>query len=307
MNNLRKATLLLLFATIFYSCKKDCVPTTWYKDIDGDGKGDPKNTVESCEQPESYVSNADDVLDNEPQGKQTAIVPYRGATWCPPCGQYGEETKAYIESNYDKDEAIIISSQSNDLINPSTTNVAYKFGAAFMANAGSSSIPNMFTTGGGYSTDFYPTENSAANAIDIAMGQASSSQSVEMTADVAIGARLDGNTIKVEVKTKFYKDKPQEHFLSVYILEDLVKADQQHSSQGTVEDMNHNHILRKAANETNYLGESLGKSFSNGEIFEKSISIEIEPAWNTANLKVVALIWEGNGVNAINGKVVHLN
>ena len=39
--------------------------TTWYRDADGDGLGDANDSVEDCNQPEGYVSNADDCVDDD--------------------------------------------------------------------------------------------------------------------------------------------------------------------------------------------------------------------------------------------------
>jgi len=47
----------------------DCegtLPATWYSDVDGDGLGDPNNPVESCEQPNGFVSNNNDTTTAEP-------------------------------------------------------------------------------------------------------------------------------------------------------------------------------------------------------------------------------------------------
>ncbi|MCB9797419.1 MAG: putative metal-binding motif-containing protein, partial [Alphaproteobacteria bacterium] len=38
---------------------------TWYADLDGDGFGDPDNTIESCEQPSGYLSDSSDCYDSD--------------------------------------------------------------------------------------------------------------------------------------------------------------------------------------------------------------------------------------------------
>ncbi|MEZ4240809.1 MAG: putative metal-binding motif-containing protein [Myxococcota bacterium] len=44
----------------------DAVPVTWYRDNDGDGHGDPADTVEDCAAPQSYVASGDDCDDLDP-------------------------------------------------------------------------------------------------------------------------------------------------------------------------------------------------------------------------------------------------
>ena len=54
------------------SIEEDCdsqdasigAPSLWFIDLDGDGYGDPNNTVESCSQPEGGVRNGDDCWDD---------------------------------------------------------------------------------------------------------------------------------------------------------------------------------------------------------------------------------------------------
>ncbi len=59
-------------------------PNTWYIDQDGDGLGSPETIIESCEQPEGYVSNANDDCDTGIVGWATVgpIFQENGCTGC---------------------------------------------------------------------------------------------------------------------------------------------------------------------------------------------------------------------------------
>lgn len=50
---------VVLFADFKITEKETC--PIWYEDADNDGKGDPNNVIVSCEQPEGYVANNDDL------------------------------------------------------------------------------------------------------------------------------------------------------------------------------------------------------------------------------------------------------
>lgn len=44
-----------------------CVPSTWYSDADGDGFGDPNDTIDTPVPPDGYVLNSDDCNPSDPQ------------------------------------------------------------------------------------------------------------------------------------------------------------------------------------------------------------------------------------------------
>ena len=45
----------------------DCIPVTWYRDADGDGRGDPEVSMVACTAPPGYVGPADDCDDTDPE------------------------------------------------------------------------------------------------------------------------------------------------------------------------------------------------------------------------------------------------
>jgi hypothetical protein len=49
--------------------KIGCINSIYYRDVDGDGFGDPSDTTQACGQPEGYVLNNNDQCDDDP-GKQ---------------------------------------------------------------------------------------------------------------------------------------------------------------------------------------------------------------------------------------------
>jgi len=69
---MKKLSILLVLigisALFIIQCKKEqepsCVPTAWYQDHDGDGRGNPDLKKMACEKPDGYVADSTDKNDN---------------------------------------------------------------------------------------------------------------------------------------------------------------------------------------------------------------------------------------------------
>lgn len=62
-------TILLTTIATFSSCKSDddsCSEITWYQDNDYDGYGNPDVSQLSCDKPDNFVSNSNDIDDTDP-------------------------------------------------------------------------------------------------------------------------------------------------------------------------------------------------------------------------------------------------
>ncbi|MDB4534039.1 hypothetical protein N9242_04135 [Vicingaceae bacterium] len=92
-----------------------CNPRTFYQDLDGDGLGNPAITRIECDTAIQaalgYVTNADDLIDVLPDSIQRAVITYIGATWDSTSGNFGLPALSYIQTNYPN--AVLLNVQGN--------------------------------------------------------------------------------------------------------------------------------------------------------------------------------------------------
>lgn len=102
------AFLLLLGAVFFISsCKDDdepCTETAWYEDADGDGLGNPDESLLACDQPSGYVVDNTDTDDTGNSSTESST----------PLSAFDEFNPDAVTISYDGDEITI---ESNGLPN----------------------------------------------------------------------------------------------------------------------------------------------------------------------------------------------
>lgn len=114
---------------------------------------------------------------------------------------------------------------------------------------------------------------------------------LDKPADVGIGIKhtVTGNTLTINTKSVFFNDLSGTYNIAIYVVENDIHALQ------TGIPMVHNKVLRGSAN--GYWGETFAPgTTSKGSIVDKSFTYNLGTPgadyWNTANLKVVAVIYK---------------
>jgi hypothetical protein len=285
---------------------------TWYKDEDGDGKGNLLVSTTSCTQPSGYVLDSSDSDDIKVEQKQRAIVAYRGSTSCEPCGAYGDPAKKYMEATYGKD-VVILNGQTGAPIAYS-----FQFGTMFVKEMlefiGLDGLPYAFWTGNG-TFNHRPFWANPATNNGFADTDITNILSSTPTVGVGAFATITGTTVTVTTKTAFYNDVNTEKYIGVYLLEDGAMAEQL-MSDAPSQVTEHNNVLRAAADGSTgpYGLISLGNSFTANNINTNTYNIQIVPPpagytpalnpWNTSKLQVAVVIWDGTNANQMSNAVL---
>jgi hypothetical protein len=241
-----------------------------------------------------------DLADLKVVAKQRAIVTYVGATWCGPCGAYGDPTKKHIENAFGSD-VIILNVQYIDAIS-SSNSFGPKFGNVFQNFVSSNGIPYIYFSAANYTMKHRGFSSSASVNNNTANTDVNACLSSTLEVGVAAKATASGNTITINTLSKFYMALG-EHYIGVYLLEDRVMANQAGSSDGV---SSHENVLRTAVNTSTTLGlESIGASFTANQKVSGSYTLTIPSSVvNKANLQVAVVVYRSNTPNGISNAVL---
>lgn len=271
----------------------------WYEDLDRDGLGNPHASVLSCIQPIGYVSNASDDFDAEMTSRQRATVFYIGATWCSPCGTYGDPLRNLIYSSYNagsSNDAVLISLQRSDLIT-AETDFSYDWCYSLNDFMGESTIPKIYWVAEDvpmdlqiHYHDWWAVEDTVAYHYDLLVND---NASIGLAAD----AHIEGDEVMINAKIHFYQSRSAEQYISYYLLEDSVMALQTYWDDGPRTAVtSHPNVLRASRYESQngYGTYPIGSSFSAAESININETIPLPDNIEREDMLYLAvLIWDG--------------
>ncbi len=210
---------------------------------------------------------------------QQSLITKVTANWCSLCGTWGWTFYEDILADNDDKAVILTAHHSGDL----TSGV----GASFQTNFETNSQPRFIVGNQDQAVISSSIEAKRTQIKDLVDANYASSP----VANTGMDSHLDGNTLSIATKTRFFQATSGEYYLGLYILEDGVMA----SQSGFDDDIAHHSVLRSS-----FSPDHFGQLIAIGEIntgmeIENTFTINLDPMWNTSNIEVVAIIWKKEG------------
>lgn len=257
-----------------------------------------------------FISCGDDDSDSglTIDNTQRSVVFYRGATWCPPCGEYGTPWKEQIANDYGPSKVVFLAFQTEDKISPESSDGA-NLSIVIREITNNNGIPYYFLSGNDHFFDFGISTNSDFNASTF-MGENSKIDDVARIG-VNATASFSNDMVQVNAGVEFFEAINEDCFLSAFLLEDGIVAEQSAISTPKVT-QTHNNVVRANADGTSIKGENIGFSFNVGDKENRNFTISIPTIGNgadeinTNNLKVAVVVWKGNDFRMENAVMIDL-
>ncbi len=204
------------------------------------------------------------------------------ATWCGPCGQYGGPAFDGALAQ----EGLTLVAMKVYATSSTPASMGHPFYTAMTGAFNITGIPSFRVNNASVST----STNGATSAAATFQNDTS-----KLIAGVALSKVIEGDSIRVTTKTKFFKAQNAglDYRIAIYVVEDNIISAQLVGST-TNPSYDHRNLLR-ASNASTYYGSPLNNSAAIvlDQEFDKTFSIYLNPAWNKAKLKVIATIWRG--------------
>lgn len=230
----------------------------------------------------------DDGTNNQPayavEPSQNAAVFYFGGTWCGPCGYYGKPAKETLHNN--NPALTILSAQLNgqSATDPFNNQTSIKFAQFF----GVSSLPTMFVGGASQPMPSWIGNYIVASTVQTKIDEFRAKENM-------VNAKMTFSTINDAVTAaitfQFYKETTDEYYYNVIATESNLSATQT-SDMSTKKNI-HDNVIR-AMSSSNVQGDLLTTGATTKQVFNKDVTITLDPTWKKENIHYHVIIWQKN-------------
>ena len=220
-----------------------------------------------------------------------ALYNKRTASWCGPCGEWGDLVDGNIVHNADNKAVIfkLTSSSTGALYSPVCAQLFDHYDTR-----GHDAYPNFYVNAVNR-TEYTPFGISTSTT-RLNCSNKIASFYRETGADVNAGFIVNqtADSIIVDVTTEFFSELTGDFFTGVYVLEDSITYLQKVTGSGNVS-TTANHFMRASLAGSTVFGQPVGSgTVPAGTKVNGHFSTAINPSWKPADLHVITVVWKAD-------------
>lgn len=211
------------------------------------------------------------------ESKQRMIITKVTATWCPNCGTGAWDTNKDLIDNYRADGVFLSAHEST------SSNLYTTTARDFAANLPQSIGQPLF-----YLNRTRHNNGTVASAVTEHLTQIKDQTPV---ANAGVEMQLEGAKISVKARVKFFQPADGEYYLSLFVIEDEVIANQ--ASRGN--NVSHPKVLRGRLTPTTFGNLIVDGAVEADQTFDFRVDSALNGDWDVEKLEVAAVIWKKVG------------
>ena len=239
----------------------------------------------------------------DPVKKTTPLFFKFSATWCYPCGQWGNPlAKSVYEDAGFQEKALYLYGQPDNTEHGVTDGPSpnHDFNNRAFYSSTAKQLFNMLG-GTGLPSFYVNTDEVLSYTKDSIIAKVNAASVIPPVASAAAIMTISGDTVRVTAKAKFWEPATGEFYLTAYLVQGVAMNYQNGHPEGMTQKIPHKDLLRGSMTPNSEWGTLIASTSvaANAEI-TKTYSMGLNPAWNESELNrdevmVYMVIWKKNG------------
>jgi len=217
---------------------------------------------------------------NVPESHNTLVMKAT-ADWCGPCGSWGwTQTQALIDAHAAGTLRALTVATHTSSSTTASLNVSYSSTYRTNLDADYTGIPS-FLVG---------NKNLNQGNTATVTAEVTSATAMAPTVNVGFMPKWKGDSLIVDIKTKFFKAATGEYWVGVFLLEHDITAYQ--NGQGAT--AKHHNIMRATPGQGAFGTKLSASTFTAGQEITGKVAFKADAVWNKAEIQVFTMVWKKN-------------